>query len=318
MAPKSMEPVVELPLSSDEYGDSRDIDPATATSSTNRIFEFISASEEILGAGTSEGPGHGANYAIVQSEVPSGFLRNEQEEEEAWKAQYNVGTQIQDALSRAFQLHQKTDFLISKVSTFPWELLVFYLVLVCSTHAPPLVVAEGNLAQQKHQAGPVVLPGALAWAVQCQFGRSDDRGQHLGDRPGGAPACAGGGAGADRQRARRPKGCGGAEGPGGRGAGYRAAAEGAELQREKVAVATLTSTLGERDAALPKKEAAARSAEAALKEKEDSLSTLQEQANAAVARLEEAQGDIKGEYMRFLLRLILDLPKTYLYFLVQS
>ena len=77
-------------------------------------------------------------------------------------------------------------------------------------------------------------------------------------------------------------------------------------------------TLGERDAALPKQEVAARSAEAALKEKEDSLSTLQEQANAALARLEEAQGDIKGEYMRLLLRLILDLPETYLYSLVQS
>ena len=78
--------MVELPLSSDEYGDSRDIDPATATSVANRIVEFISASKEILGAGTYEGPGHGANYMIVQSGVPSEFLRNEKEEEEAWKA----------------------------------------------------------------------------------------------------------------------------------------------------------------------------------------------------------------------------------------
>ena len=80
----------------------------------------------------------------------------------------------------------------------------------------------------------------------------------------------------------------------------------------------LSATLSERDAALAKQEAAARSAEATLKEKEDSLSTLQEQANAALAQLEEAQGDIKGEYMRFLLRLILDFPETYLYSLVQS
>ena len=95
--------------------------------------------------------------------------------------QYDVGTQIQNALDRAFQLHQKTDFRINKVNTFPWELLIFYLVLVRSTHAPPLAAAEGNLAQQKRRAGPVVLPGVLAWAVQCQFGCSDDRGQHLGD-----------------------------------------------------------------------------------------------------------------------------------------
>ena len=92
----------------------------------------------------------------------------------------------------------------------------------------------------------------------------------------------------------------------------------AELQRERAAIATLTVTLEEKDAALAKQEAAAKSAEAAVKEKEASLSTLQEQANAALARLEEVQGGIKGEYMRFLLRLILDLPETYLYSPVQS
>ena len=144
-APEIMEPVVELPLISDEYGDSRDIDPAAATSAAARIAEFISASEDILGTGTSEGPDHRANYAIVRSEVPSEFLCNEQEEEEAWKAHYDVVSQIQHALDCAFQLHQKTDFRNSKVNTFLWELLVFYLVFVCSTHAPPLAVAKGNL-----------------------------------------------------------------------------------------------------------------------------------------------------------------------------
>ena len=83
-------------------------------------------------------------------------------------------------------------------------------------------------------------------------------------------------------------------------------------------VATLSATLTERDATLAKQEAAARSAEAALKEKEDSLSTLQAQANAALTRLEEAQGDIRGECMRFLLKSILGLLEAYLYFLVQS
>ena len=156
---------MELPLSSDEYGDSRDIDPATATSAATRIAEYISASEDILGAGTSEGPGHGPNYAIVRSEVPSEFLHNEQEEEEAWKAQYDIGSQIQHALDRAFQLHPKTDFRISKVNTFPGELLIFYLIFVCSTRAPLLAAAEGNLVQQKRRAGPVVLLGALACAV---------------------------------------------------------------------------------------------------------------------------------------------------------
>ena len=77
-APGNVEPVVELPLSSDEFGDSRDIDSAAAASAANRIAEFASASEEVLSAWTSEGPRHGA---IIQSGVPLEFLRNEQEEE---------------------------------------------------------------------------------------------------------------------------------------------------------------------------------------------------------------------------------------------
>ena len=85
--PRNMEPVVELPSSSDEYGDSRDLNPAAATSAADRIAEFVSASEEVLSAGTSDGPRHGV---IIQSGVPLEFLRNKQEEEAAWKAQYEV------------------------------------------------------------------------------------------------------------------------------------------------------------------------------------------------------------------------------------
>ena len=66
--------------------------------------------------GTSEGPRHGA---IIQSGVPLEFLRNEREEEAAWKAQYEVGSQIQDNLDRALQIHRTTDFQISKVGAFP-------------------------------------------------------------------------------------------------------------------------------------------------------------------------------------------------------
>ena len=52
----NVEPVVELPLSSDKFGDSRDVDPAAAASTADQIAEFVSASEEVLSAGTSEGP----------------------------------------------------------------------------------------------------------------------------------------------------------------------------------------------------------------------------------------------------------------------
>ena len=71
-------PVVQLPESSEEFGDSRDINPAAAASAADRITEFASASEEVLSVGTSEGPRHGA---IIQFRVPLEFLRNEQEEE---------------------------------------------------------------------------------------------------------------------------------------------------------------------------------------------------------------------------------------------
>ena len=74
------------------------------------------------------------------------FLRNEKEEEAVWKAQYEVGSQIQAALDRAFQLHQKTDFLISKVNAFPWELSVSDPIYVSSAYVLPFAVTEGNLA----------------------------------------------------------------------------------------------------------------------------------------------------------------------------
>ena len=64
----------------------------------------------------SEGPHHGA---IIPSELPSEFLRKEQDDEEAWNAQLGVGHEILHALDRAFQLHHGTDYQVSKVNIFP-------------------------------------------------------------------------------------------------------------------------------------------------------------------------------------------------------
>ena len=72
--------VVELPDSSEEYGDSMDIDPTATASAAAHIAEFASASADVLEAGTFEGRHLGA---IVPSGIPSEFLRKEQEEEEA-------------------------------------------------------------------------------------------------------------------------------------------------------------------------------------------------------------------------------------------
>ena len=116
----SMVAVVELPDSSEEYGDSMDIDPAAAASTVAHIAEFASASTDVLEAGTSEGPHHGA---IIPSGLPSKFLRKEQEEEEAWNAQLGVGSEILQALDRAFQLHQGMDYQVSKVNIPPDDCL---------------------------------------------------------------------------------------------------------------------------------------------------------------------------------------------------
>ena len=111
-----MVPVVQLPDSSEEYGDSMDIDPAIAASAAAHIAEFASASADVLEVGMSEGTQHGA---IIPSGPPSEFLRKEQEEEESWNAQLDVCREILQALDRAFQLHQGTDYQVSKVNTFP-------------------------------------------------------------------------------------------------------------------------------------------------------------------------------------------------------
>ena len=71
---------------------------------------------DVLEAGTSEGRHHGA---IVPSGLPSEFLRKEQEEEEAWNVQLDIGREILETLDHAFQLHQRTDYQVSQVNTFP-------------------------------------------------------------------------------------------------------------------------------------------------------------------------------------------------------
>ena len=58
-AMESVIPVVQLPDSSEEFGDSRDIDPVAAASAADKIAEFTSACAEVLDEGTSEGPQYG-------------------------------------------------------------------------------------------------------------------------------------------------------------------------------------------------------------------------------------------------------------------
>ena len=133
-----MIPVVQLPDSSEEFGDSRDIDPAAAASAADKIAEFTSACAEVLDEGTTEGPQHGA---IIQFGVPPEFLRDEREEEVVWQAQIKAGSQILNHLDRALELHRATDYQISQVNgssqgivhIWPWFHLFYPQLSSCSS-----------------------------------------------------------------------------------------------------------------------------------------------------------------------------------------
>ena len=110
--PENVVPVVQLPDSSEEFGDSRDIDPAAAAGAADRIAEFTLACEEVLKAGTSEDPITGQSSSPGS---PPELLCDEQEEEAIWQAQIEAGSQILGHLDRALEQHRMTDFLISQV-----------------------------------------------------------------------------------------------------------------------------------------------------------------------------------------------------------
>jgi len=56
-------PVVELPDSSGEYRDSRNIDSAATASAADKIAEFTSACTEVLDEGASGGPSMGQSFS---------------------------------------------------------------------------------------------------------------------------------------------------------------------------------------------------------------------------------------------------------------
>ena len=76
---------------------------------------------------------------MVQHGISLNFNRNEWEEEEVWRAQCEVGSQIQAALDHAFQLHKTTDYEISKVNASLRDLFILgrvvFLPLTPSTRS---------------------------------------------------------------------------------------------------------------------------------------------------------------------------------------
>ena len=115
---------------------------------------------------------------MVQHGGAPDFNHDEREAEEVWKAQYKVGSQIQAALDRTFQLHKTMDFQISSISAPPRDLSVSIPCIFCSH--PPSAAAEAKLMRQEHRASPAVLQGAMARAVEHQSDHAVGRDQHLG------------------------------------------------------------------------------------------------------------------------------------------
>jgi hypothetical protein len=85
------------------------------------------------GLDAGQGPPTGAEWVMVQHGGAPGFNRNEQEEE-VWKVQYEVDSQIQAALESAFRLHKTTDFEISSVSALPRDSSISDLICVSSAY----------------------------------------------------------------------------------------------------------------------------------------------------------------------------------------
>jgi len=112
-ATESVIPVLQLLDSSEEFGDSRDIDPCCGERRRQDRRVHVG-----LRGGARRGDIRGAHHGpIIQSGVPLEFLHNEREEESVWQAQIEAGSQILNHLDRALELHRTTDYQISQVSS---------------------------------------------------------------------------------------------------------------------------------------------------------------------------------------------------------
>jgi len=112
----------------------------------DKIAEFTSACAEVLDEGTSEGPQHGA---IIQSVVPPEFLRDEREEEAVWQAQIEAGSQIQNHLDRALELHRTIDYQISQVSSSSPRIVRILALILFVLPTPFLLQRLRDMSRKK-------------------------------------------------------------------------------------------------------------------------------------------------------------------------
>ncbi|XP_039827517.1 uncharacterized protein LOC120689276 [Panicum virgatum] len=254
MAPVDMVLVLVLEMPpGEEFGDSEEIDPDAA-------------------CGDVRGPPVGVEWAMVQHGVPSDFDRNEREEEEVWKAQYEAGTQILDALGLAFQLHQKTNFLISKrlkeiSRSKSAELARQYSQVRWLEQCNASMVTrmnEANILVSDLRERQHALEEELARDIDkrdAQRAVAEQKAQEVEAQA--AEPRRNAVALVQKDRALEAKEA-------------ELQCKEAELQREKAAITTLIDTLVGKDVVLEAREVAVRDAETALKEREASLSVLQQ------------------------------------------
>jgi len=132
----------------------------------DKIAEFTSACAEVLDEGTSEGPQHGA---IIQSVVPPEFLRDEREEEAVWQAQIEAGSQIQNHLDRALELHRTIDYQISQVSSSSPR-IVRILALILFVLPTPFLLQRLRDISRKKSAEMTRLYSQVRWLGQHNAG----------------------------------------------------------------------------------------------------------------------------------------------------
>ena len=120
----------------------------------------------MLDEGTSEGPQH---EAIVQSVVPPEFLRDEREEEDVWQAQIEAGSQIQNHLDRALELHRTIDYQISQVSGSSLRIIRILALILFVLPTPFLLQRLRDISRMK-SAEMTQLYSQVRWLRQHNAG----------------------------------------------------------------------------------------------------------------------------------------------------
>ena len=96
---------------------------------------------------------------------PPEVLRNEREEEAIWQAQYKAGSQIQNHLERALELHRTIDYQISQVSGSSPR-IVRILALILFVLPTPFLLQQLRDISRKKSTEMIRLYSQVRWLGQ--------------------------------------------------------------------------------------------------------------------------------------------------------